>query len=434
MLSILESINLNELTLEHKLILFAALSVATFAVLSYIAVALNSQRLRQQQYDEAAAYISEVETAAHRKLDAEMSNHILLREDGRMRQLIDVIKQRHACLQARWDKMNWGNRLFNDHIFLQLESIQQKISYYEAKRSEYLLMHSSALDALHSAYQKKKKTVSERLDLSYQYWLEAINAKPNDKIAKDARMQFALFGGLLGAVPSLANDFYLSQQVYDALRSVNGNFVEMTDAEIWWECLWMNDASLAGLTSLTKGAYFEMLVEESTGGELHEYFNHPDTDITIAGDEFQLKATDSIEYVNSVDEGIPIIATSEVAEFTDVIDSGFTNEEITEQTETALGGDVFDVGDGLADGVLGSLGGLGVFSTLQGFNHATKTYEETNDAPKAIEEGAGIAVVGTVKGLANLAELVFKLLTSRPIVWVVKTGYKAFASIFRRFV
>ncbi|MEZ5497411.1 MAG: hypothetical protein R3F25_11405 [Gammaproteobacteria bacterium] len=80
----------------------------------------------------------------------------------------------------------------------------------------------------------------------------------------------------------------------------------MSNSEIWWETLWMSPESHAGLVSLTKGAYFEQLVASDTGGQLHEHFNNPDTDIVLGGVEFQLKATESVTYINSVDEEIPI--------------------------------------------------------------------------------------------------------------------------------
>ena len=121
---------------------------------------------------------------------------------------------------------------------------------------------------------------------------------------------------------SITGDLYSANAVFDALRGVNSNFENMSNTEIWWETLWMSPESLAGLTSLTKGAYFEQLVAGDTGGELFEHFNHADTDITIDGIEFQLKATDSVGYINSVDDDIPVITTSEVAAQSTAIDSG----------------------------------------------------------------------------------------------------------------
>ncbi len=104
-----------------------------------------------------------------------------------------------------------------------------------------------------------------------------------------------------------------ASNVYDALREVNGRYADSTDIEIWLDTLFMPAESLAGLASLTKGALFEQLVARNTGGELHEHFNTPYTDITIDGETFQIKATDSESYIDSVADGIPIIATSEIA-------------------------------------------------------------------------------------------------------------------------
>ena len=88
--------------------------------------------------------------------------------------------------------------------------------------------------------------------------------------------------------------------------------------------------------------HLEQLVTNDTGGELFEHFNNPGTDITIDGIEIQIKATDSVSYIASVDDEIPVIVTSEVAEKTDSIDGGYTNAELTTTVEQALGDGVID--------------------------------------------------------------------------------------------
>ena len=62
----------------------------------------------------------------------------------------------------------------------------------------------------------------------------------------------------------------------------------------------------------------EQLIAADTGGELFEHFNHPGSDIVIDGVEYQIKATDSTSYINSVADDIPVISTSEVASETAV--------------------------------------------------------------------------------------------------------------------
>jgi len=244
--------------------------------------------------------------------------------------------------------------------------------------------------------------------------------RPLGEVSSDKLVYYGLWGGILGMSGSVLNDLYDADQIYDTLRGVNGNFTDMSDMEIWWECLCMPAEKLAGLVSLTKGAYFEQLIVEQTGGQLHEHFNHPDTDIFIDGTAFQIKATDSESYINSVDDGIPVIATSEIAEQTDAIDSGISNLEITESTVDALGGSVIDFGDMAFDGVVDGLGCLGFFATLHGINHASKIYNETGDAETAVGEGLELAVVSTVKGIVDTSEIVYKIATTRPVKAVSK--------------
>ena len=189
----------------------------------------------------------------------------------------------------------------------------------------------------------------------------------------------------------------------------------------------MSSESLTGLVSLTKGAYFEQLVASDTGGELFPDFNHPDTDITINGIEYQLKATDSAAYINTVDEDIPVIATSEVADLEGVIDSSYTNEELTNTVEIAINGNAIDAQDTAVDAILSGVGTLGIFATIKGINHAQVKYNKGVEAEEAIFEGLGVAAEATAKGIVDTVEMASKVVKSRPSRFVgraLKNGFE----------
>ncbi|MDO6683772.1 hypothetical protein Q4551_15885 [Oceanobacter sp. 5_MG-2023] len=227
-------------------------------------------------------------------------------------------------------------------------------------------------------------------------------------------LQKSFWLAALSVPVSVWNDIDNAGDVYDALRSVNTNFSDMSDVDIWWESLFLSTESLAGLAALTKGAYFEQLVAADTGGQLHEHFNHEDTDIVIDGVEFQIKATDSETYIYSVEESIPVIATSEVALTTGAMDGGYSNVDITSVVDRALGGSIVDIGDTAGDAILTGLGGLGFFATIDGINHASDKYKNGGDAVEAIFAGAGVAVEGTAKAMVDAAEMGYKVLASKP--------------------
>ncbi|MBS3652196.1 hypothetical protein KEU06_26730 [Pseudaminobacter sp. 19-2017] len=227
-------------------------------------------------------------------------------------------------------------------------------------------------------------------------------------------------------------DLSRAGNIYDTLREVNGNYAGMSDFDIWLNTLILPGESLAGLVSLTKGAYFEKLVEADFGGERFEHFNHPDTDIVIDGLAYQLKATDSASYVESVADGIPVIATTEVAQITGAIDGGYSNEEIEGSVELALGGTVVDFQDTAVDALLTGVGGLGLLATLRGINHAFAKHQEGRDGFEAVLEGAGVAVAGTAKGLVDTAELGYKAITSKPSRFVGRTLLKVAGAVDRK--
>jgi hypothetical protein len=212
--------------------------------------------------------------------------------------------------------------------------------------------------------------------------------------------------------------------VYDALRTVNGNYLNMADADIWWETLFLSPLSLVGLTSLTKGAYLEQLIAADTGGELFEHFNHPGSDIVIDGVEYQIKATDSTSYINSVADDIPVISTSEVASETGALDSN--------TVDLAMGGTVVDIGDSVVDAIFAGVGGLGLFATIQGINHAVSKHKNGGDGAEAMFDGAGVAIEGTARAFVGAAELSYKALASKPSRFVGRTLLKGLGALEKK--
>ena len=162
------------------------------------------------------------------------------------------------------------------------------------------------------------------------------------------------------------------------------------------------------LAALTKGSYFETLVEGDLGGERFAEFNHPDTDILIDGVAYQIKATDSVAYVEGVAEHIPVIATTEVAELTGSIDGGYSNIDLSEAVDLALGGSVIDIGDTLLDGITTGIGGVGVVAIIQGIHAAWSKYRSDGDAVSALEVGVTKSAAGVARTVVNATELIYR--------------------------
>ena len=340
--------------------------------------------------------------------------------------LVSLTKRREEMVK-QWDdaykNFSWFNKIkYNegpdyseiDSAIKELEILYQKMMLKHSNDFKKIELYAEVL-----VHQSNERMLDAKLKA--EKFIETCSYKDqvNGSLLKKSLWLSAM------AVPiSLWSKALDYSDVYDALRGVNSNFSDMSDLEIWWEALLMPAESLAGLTALTKGAYFEQLVAADTGGQLHEHFNHPDTDIIIDGEAFQIKATGSEAYIRSVDESIPVISTSEVAYTTSAIDGNYTNEEITQMVDEALGGDAVDVSDTAADAVLAGLGGLGFFATLKGINHASAKYENGGDAVEAIFEGAGVAIEGTARALVGTAEMGYNIITSRPSRFVGRTLLK----------
>lgn len=307
-----------------------------------------------------------------------------------------------------------------------------------SKLDKQIKLITDALEDFDKAYGNDCQNINEhfnsliclgeqRIEQAHNKLTDALNENLVKKI-NNTSLAAAWFAGL--SIPvSITDDLYSANYVYDSLRDVNGNFESMSNAEIWWETLWMSPESHAGLVSLTKGSYFEQLVADDTDGELFEHFNNPGTDITIDGVEVQIKATDSASYIASVDDDIPVIATSEVAATTNAIDGGYTNAELTDTVEQALGGGVIDAKDTVVDALLTGVGTLGIFATINGINHATERYDKGVNGSEAVFEGAGVAIEGTAKGIVDASEMVYKAAMSKPSRFIGRTLLTGFTKL-----
>jgi hypothetical protein len=101
----------------------------------------------------------------------------------------------------------------------------------------------------------------------------------------------------------------------------------------------LSEEAMRGHVSNIKGIALEIgLEQEIEGSHIFESTNHKGTDIYLdSGEEYSVKSGSSIyETLEDLDEGLDVIATSEIADQTDAIDAGISNEELTEAVENYL--------------------------------------------------------------------------------------------------
>lgn len=345
---------------------------------------------------------------------------------------LEFLERRREELQQQWEaayeRFSWWNKLkySGGPDFSEIDRMIKDLRFMDRQMER---KHGEDFVAIEKHFETARaKAISRVLDAkgTAESFIREIDGEAS---VGSGVLRKSMWLGMLSIPVSVWFDADRAANVFDAVRSVNGEFVGMSDAEIWWQTLFLPTESLSGLAALTKGAYFEQLVAADTGGQIHEHFNHPNTDIVVDGTAFQIKATDSESYVNSVADGIPVIATSEVAMATGSIDSGFSNEELSNTVDLALGSTVVDIGDTAVDAILAGVGGLGFFATLEGLNHAVKKHENGGDGVEAIFEGAGVAIEGTARALVGAAEMSYKVLSSKPSRFVGRMMLKGLVKL-----
>lgn len=325
--------------------------------------------------------------------------------EERLVEAIASLKQQKAQAEQELDRQREKKwlKLWFDLTRPDFAEVEQKVEKLEVALRR--LRQSGALQVESTHFDELDARMDGRIREIEQMVIQAI---PDDRLRhfdEERMLRNATWLAAFSVPVSAWNDLSTASDIYDSLREVNGNYADLSDHAIWWETLTMDPDELAGLASLTKGAYFERLVEADTGGERFEHFNHPDTDIVVDGTAYQLKATDSVSYIDSVPDDIPVISTSEVADITGAIDSGYFNADLTEAVDLSLGGTLVDVGDTAVDAVLTGLGGVGILAILKGVWSGSAHYRETGDALEALSTGLASTAVSTARTAVNAAEI-----------------------------
>ena len=394
--------------------------------------------LHQDALTKALDYEFALAKASIRKGINEMASNVpLIKANFHIETSLDFLTRRRDELEAQWkmvfESLSWWYKMKHSSG-PDFSQINMAINELSTLKEKMFVKHDNDFKIIDNHFGKLKQTASKRIATAKIKAERYIQTCHHHNNLDSHLLEKSLWLSALSVPVSVWSDVDGAGNVYDALRSVNNNFADMSDADIWWESLFLPAQSLAGLAALTKGAYFEQLVASDTAGQLHEHFNNPDTDIIIDGIAFQLKATDSEAYIYSVDASIPVIATSEVASTTSAIDSGYSNEELNTIVDDALGGSIVDLGDTSVDAILTGLGGLGLFATIYGINHAAVKYENGGDPVEAIFEGAGVAIEGTAKALVDAAQMGSNLLASRPSRFIGRTLLKGLKKLDKKIV
>ncbi len=140
--------------------------------------------------------------------------------------------------------------------------------------------------------------------------------------------------------------------VFDSVRRGYSELANESNTSILDYFAGIEEESIAGHLSHIKGILFEQEYVEQLGftgihAEIFDATNHPMTDISIFEDglsvnEIQLKATDSVSYVNATiaeNPDIDIVTTSEVAASFDpdlVTDSGIEDAVLEQAVSDTL--------------------------------------------------------------------------------------------------
>jgi len=208
--------------------------------------------------------------------------------------------------------------------------------------------------------------------------------------------------------------------VLEAFRRNFSDLSAATETEIGDYLRSLSVEQLGGVINNAKGTFHELSFakNENLNGdqwyaELMPATNHPGSDIVLTNIqsneqvELQLKATDSISYIQEHFERYPdigIAATEEVAHALNITSTGFTNEEITNQVkddvQKLISDGQIDISDVVTNSIEGGLLGA-TFNAAEevnekGFNALLDDKETRARILKGLRVAATLTLFGSV--------------------------------------
>lgn len=276
-------------------------------------------------------------------------------------------------------------------------------------------------DALKPIYTELKK-----IEVQTQDWEKLSKINLNNAIEKFEHIILFLNNylisnpikiGIVSAVimQLLSNNIYSfsndEELVLDALRRSNNDLNNASNEELSEYIQNLEPNQIQGLHNNIKGIYHELKyqnIENSDNDiyrvELFEETNHAGADIKLINEltgevkEFQLKATDSLSYINKHNEkygDIEVIATSEIASKSDdLTDSGISLEQINNDVT-----DVFEKLDNNNE-LANSMSIAAIVSLAKNINILLKGNDITNEEKSKLLYDSAIAV--SVAGISSL--------------------------------
>ena len=211
------------------------------------------------------------------------------------------------------------------------------------------------LDGKHSLFYRRHalKDFKRRVIDGFEYFIN--EAKKSSHVYPE----FVIAGVIYALLSRTAIDGSNESQIaLDALRRMKNDWQHATEAQLSEAISEYEPEQLKGIANNVKGIYHELLFVDNynkqntdTYAVLFEETNHPGADVQIRSviddmvlREFQLKSTDSANYVNEhVDRysEIDVLVTEEVSANSETFDSsGISNDDITghiDQVITQIG-------------------------------------------------------------------------------------------------
>lgn len=232
-----------------------------------------------------------------------------------------------------------------------------------------------------------------------------------------------VLGGSGAAAISMGMDEAEAEAIFDAARTANGHFSGMSDQEIIDYCSTLDVNQLEGMVSLVHGRVFENIVADETGGTLFEAQNHPNSDMTLDGEEISIKSNDTTA------ESISDVETLSPKDF------GLDDQELYDKTAEVMDGDIIEAADAIMSGTVG----IGIIAILQAVGVTMEEWEELSEKEKTSilaawygTKATGRAVASSAKNILTLIKLTGKGAKKSYDVheeWADNGGYKKLRKI-----
>ena len=179
----------------------------------------------------------------NKRRSAKLKNELpIVKANKKIVSLLNFSKKKYRQEQLAWEiaykNFSWWNKM-EYSSGPDYSEIKNRIEKLEKMNAKFKKKHGDNLSKLNDYLKHQFNLRKSRIEKAYVHAVKVQAQYKNDILDGEDLIRKSFWCGILSVPVSAGFDLINAHNVYDTLRDVNKNYLDMSDVEIWWTTLWM---------------------------------------------------------------------------------------------------------------------------------------------------------------------------------------------------